>query len=63
MKYLFVGLLLNSIVTSEHETREACEGRATLLHEKGVIGKCIEVQQYMTWGTTLNPSIQLVPTK
>lgn len=35
-------MLLGSIVTSSHDTREACEGRAVLLKEKGVVGKCVD---------------------
>lgn len=37
MMYILVGILLGSMVTSSHDSREACEGRKTLLAEKGVI--------------------------
>lgn len=48
MKWIFVGLLLGSTVTSEHDTREACEGRAVTLREKGVAGKCHETGSQFT---------------
>lgn len=56
MKWIFIGMLLNSIVTSDHDSREACEGRAVLLREKGVIGKCVEQQQQygLTFGSQSN---------
>jgi hypothetical protein len=42
MKTVLIGMLLGSLVTSEHDTREACEGRKTLLAEKGVVGlQCV----------------------
>lgn len=40
MSWIFIGLLLGSSVTSQHDSREACEGRAVILREKGVAGKC-----------------------
>ena len=39
--YIFVGLLLGSLVTSHHDTKEACEGRRVTLAEKGVVGRCV----------------------
>lgn len=47
MTWIFTGLLLGSIVTSSHDSREACEGRAVLLKEKGVNGKCVEMIQFL----------------
>ncbi len=41
MKYLLIGQLLGSLVTSEHDSREACEGRAVLLREKAAAVQCI----------------------
>lgn len=42
MKYIFVGMLLNSLVTSTHDTEEACKGREVMLKEKGVVGQCVK---------------------
>lgn len=44
MKYLLVGYLLNSLIISEHDSREACEGRAVMLRESkaAVQVKCVE---------------------
>lgn len=38
--YILIGILLGSIVTSTHDSREACEGRKTILAEKGVVAEC-----------------------
>jgi len=57
MLWMFVGVLLGSIVTSSHETREACEGRATLLREKGVSGKCVD----MSFTTLRSGDISVTP--
>lgn len=40
MKYIFVGMLLNSLVTSTHDNEEACKGREAMLKEKGIVGQC-----------------------
>ena len=42
MKYIFVGMLLNSLVTSTHDGEEACKGREAMLKEKGVVGQCVK---------------------
>lgn len=34
--YILIGVLLGSMVTSTHDTREQCEGRKVILSEKGV---------------------------
>lgn len=36
MNFILTGILLGSIVTSGHDTRELCEGRKVMLAEKGV---------------------------
>ena len=51
MKYLFVGMLLGSIVTSSHDSEEACKGREAILKEKGVIGQCVK-ENNLTLGTS-----------
>lgn len=38
--WILIGVLLGSIVSSQHDTREACEGRAVILREKGARVKC-----------------------
>jgi len=53
MIWIFTGVLLGSIVTSQHDSREACEGRRTILAEKGVQGQCISTYaSSLTIGTT-----------
>ena len=50
--WLFIGILLGSIVTSSHDTKEACEGRRVVLTEKGVNGQCVN-QNIGTYSTTI----------
>lgn len=46
MNWLFIRLLAGSVVTSGHDTKEACEGRRVTLTEKGVTGgQCVQAQQ------------------
>lgn len=42
MNWILIGTLLGSLITSTHDTREACEGRTVTLKEKGVSAKCVE---------------------
>lgn len=39
--WLLIGTFLGSVVTSPHDTREACEGRAVILREKGAFVRCV----------------------
>lgn len=48
MNWIYIGLLAGSLVTSTHDNKEACEGRAVTLKEKGVIGKCEAAPQALT---------------
>lgn len=56
MNWLFIGTLLGSIVTSGHDTKEACEGRKAVLQEKGVVGQCHQAQQATTGNLILSPN-------
>ena len=57
MHWLFIGALLGSTVMSFHDTREACEGRKTLLAEKSVTaGKCVELPREATGLTLSTPN-------
>ena len=42
MKYILIGTLLGSFLHSEHDSREACEGRAALLREVKAAVRCVE---------------------
>lgn len=47
MNWVFIGLLGGSLVTSTHDTREACEGRAVMMREQKVErGRCYEMPPY-----------------
>lgn len=48
MKWLLIGTLLGSMLSSSHETREECEGRAVMLREKGAFVKCVEAVSSIT---------------
>lgn len=43
MKYILIGYLLGSFIHSEHDTREACEGRAVILREAKATAKCVDI--------------------
>ena len=52
MEWTLVGILLGSIITSQHPSREACEGRAVVLREKGVQNvRCGEPPSITSTGT------------
>ena len=56
MNWVFVGILMGTVVTSTHDSREACEGRRVVLAEKGVNGKCVELSATRSYtGTTIAP--------
>jgi hypothetical protein len=44
--YVLIGILLGSIVTSVHDSREACEGRRVVLAEKNVVAECKSMNNY-----------------
>lgn len=52
--WIFVGLLLGSMVTSSHDTKEACEGRRVMLTEKGVSGQCVQQPNNLYFSTSGN---------
>lgn len=58
MSWIYVGLLAGSLVTSTHDSKEACEGRAVTLKEKGVIGKCVEGASGFSTGLSYSNTIQ-----
>lgn len=43
MNWICIGLLAGSLITSTHDTREACEGRAVILRESKAVAKCTEM--------------------
>jgi hypothetical protein len=53
MNWICIGLLAGSLITSLHDTREACEGRAVVLREAKALAKCTEMPRSWT-GTTSN---------
>lgn len=63
--WLFVGMLLGSMVTSSHDTKEACEGRRVVLAEKGVNGQCVQALQFQLYNGCINctGTIQLAPSR
>jgi hypothetical protein len=42
MNWVFIEAILGSIVTSSHDTQEACEGRKVMLEKKEIKGQCIQ---------------------
>lgn len=52
MNWICIGLLAGSLVTSLHDNREACEGRAVTLREAKASAKCVEMSTPgITFGT------------
>ena len=52
MNWIFIGILAGSLVTSGHDTREACEGRAVIMREQKVErGKCVELAPLYVTGS------------
>lgn len=49
MSWIFIGTLLGSLVTSSHDTEEACRGRLAMLAKKDVVGQCIQQQQMFSY--------------
>lgn len=43
MNWIMIGTLAGSLITSLHDTRESCEGRAVILREQKAIVKCVEM--------------------
>jgi len=43
MNWICIGLLAGSLVTSLHDNKEACEGRAVTLREAKAAAKCVEM--------------------
>ena len=58
MNWICIGLLAGSLITSQHENREACEGRAVVLREAKAMAKCVEVPSPQ-WMSLPNGTIQL----
>ena len=58
MNWICIGLLAGSLVTSLHDTREACEGRVVMLREAKVSAKCVEIPHNVVFwnGTITTPN-------
>ena len=53
MNWICIGLLAGSLVTSLHDNKEACEGRAVTLREAKASAKCVEMPS-LVWSITGN---------
>ena len=57
MNWILIGILAGSLITSTHDTREQCEGRAVILREQKAVVKCVEApKSYTTSTLQLSPS-------
>lgn len=43
MNWICIGMIAGSLITSLHDTKEACEGRAYSLREAKAVAKCVEM--------------------
>lgn len=56
--WVMIAVIANSLVVSGHETKEACEGRAAIVHEQAKVeAKCVEApgKGYFTGTVILSP--------
>ena len=61
MKWILIGMLAESLLTSGHETREACEGRAVVLREQKAAVKCVEAPSPVNPFSTSGNNILVMP--
>ena len=47
MNWILLAIVSGSILTSSHDTKEACLGRAAILHEQKIEAKCVEAPRPM----------------
>jgi hypothetical protein len=66
MNWICIGMLAGSLITSTHDTREACEGRAVILREAKASAKCVELPKgtssLISNGSTISPFCSIGPT-
>ncbi len=43
MNWICIGMIAGSLITSTHDNKEACEGRAVTLREAKAVAKCVEM--------------------
>jgi hypothetical protein len=62
MGWILIGVIAGSIVTSGHDSREACLGRKAILDEQKIPAKCVEAPGHpFTSGVILNPAWSVTP--
>lgn len=66
MNWIYIALLSGNLITSQHDTEEACLGRKAILEKENKItnAKCINMMTsfYGSIGTiTLSPSTNTMP--
>ena len=64
MNWICVGMLAGSLITSLHDNKEACEGRAVTLRESKVTAMCVEMPKTVSYftGNSINPT-QVLPAR
>lgn len=53
MNWICIGMLAGSLVTSLHDNKEACEGRAATLREAKVLAKCVDMPNATSYITSI----------
>ncbi len=53
MNWICIGLLAGSLITSLHDNKEACEGRAVTLREAKASAQCVEMPKPALTFTTI----------
>lgn len=52
MNFILIAVVSGSLLTSMHETREACLGRAAVLAEQKINARCVEAPSQYGAGVT-----------
>lgn len=61
MSWIYIGIIAGSIITSGHDTKEACLGRKAMLEEQHAVGKCVEAPTTTGFVTTYSNNILTYP--
>ena len=59
MNWICIGMIAGSLITSIHDNREVCEGRAVILREAKATAKCIELST-SSWISTIGSKCMIV---
>lgn len=53
MEWIYIGIVLNTIMTAGFPTEEACLGHKVMLEKQQIVGACIKAPRFISAGTDL----------